>query len=118
MTDNTELQRLIRLNRLGRQIAAGLPAGLDQELHCYLRQLPARASKHMSKPTSSKAVLRAQLEVALVNYRGPITLCPPAPPPEPDYGVARRVRHANALSLSLTCESSWGRSFTQRRLLV
>ena len=29
MTDNTELQRLTRLRRLGRQIAASLPADLD-----------------------------------------------------------------------------------------
>ena len=84
MTDNTELQRLIRLNRLGRQITACLPADLDRELHMYLGELPARAR---SKPTSSKAVLRAQLEAALANYHGPVTLCPPAPPPEPDYGA-------------------------------
>ena len=84
MTDNTELQRLIRLNRLGRQIAACLPADLDRELHMYLGELPARAR---SKPTSSKAVLRAQLEAALANYHGPVTLCPPAPPPERDYGA-------------------------------
>jgi hypothetical protein len=38
----------------------------------------------MSKPTLSKAALRAQLEAALANYHGPVTLCPPAPPPEPD----------------------------------
>ena len=76
MTDNTELQRLIRLSRLGRQIAARLPAGLDRELHGYLREFPARAP---SKPTSSKALLRAQLEAALANYQGRVTLCPPAP---------------------------------------
>ena len=29
MTDNTELQRLTRLRRLGRQIATSLPADLD-----------------------------------------------------------------------------------------
>jgi hypothetical protein len=81
MTDNTELQRLIRLSRLGRQIAARLPADLDHELHRYLRELPARAP---SKPTSSKAVLRAQLEAAVANYQGRVTLCPPAPPPEHD----------------------------------
>ena len=86
MTDNTELQRLIRLSRLGRQIAARLPADLDHELHGYLRELPARAPRHMSKPTLSKAVLRAQLEAALANYHGPITLCPPAAPPGPDRG--------------------------------
>ena len=84
MTDNTELQRLIRLSRLGRQIAARLPADLDGELHKYFGELPARAS---AKPMSSKAVLRAQLEAALANYHGPVTLCPPAPPPEPDYGA-------------------------------
>jgi hypothetical protein len=84
MTDNTELQRLIRLSRLGRQIAARLPADLDRELHGYLREFPARAPR---KPTSSKAVLRAQLEAALASYHGPVTLCPPAPPPEPDYGA-------------------------------
>jgi hypothetical protein len=38
----------------------------------------------MRKPMLSKTELRAQLEVALPNYRGPITQCPPAPPPEPD----------------------------------
>ena len=38
----------------------------------------------MSKPTLSKAALRAELEAALANYHGPITLCPPAPAPEPD----------------------------------
>jgi hypothetical protein len=82
MPDNTELQRLIRLSRLGRRIAAHLPAGL----HGYLRELPARAP---SEPTSSEAVLRAQLEAALANYHGPVTLSPPAPPAEPDsdYGA-------------------------------
>ena len=88
MTDNTELRRLIRLSRLGRQIAARLPADLDLQqafqVHGHVRELPARAR---SKPTSSKAVLRAQLEAALANYHGPVTLCPPAPPPEPDYGA-------------------------------
>ena len=84
MTDNTELQRLIRLSRLGRQIAAHLPADLDRELHEYLREFSGRAP---NKPTSSKALLRAQLESALANYHGPVTLCPPAPPPEPDYGA-------------------------------
>jgi hypothetical protein len=39
MTDNTELQRLIRLHRLARQIAASLPADLDREsrVHGYVR---------------------------------------------------------------------------------
>jgi len=84
MTDNTELQRLIRLSRLGRQIAARLPADLDRELHMYLGGLPARARR---KPTSSKAVLRTQLEAALANYHGPTTFCPAAPPPEPDHSA-------------------------------
>jgi hypothetical protein len=61
-----------------------LPADLDRELHGYLREFPARAPR---KPTSSKAVLRAQLEAALAGYHGPVTLCPPAPPPESDYGA-------------------------------
>ncbi len=30
----------------------------------------------------SKAVLRAELEAALANYRGPVKQCPAAPPPE------------------------------------
>ena len=87
MTDNTELQRLTRIRRLGRQIAASLPADLDHEpafqVHGY-GELPVRAPRRLSKPASSKAVLRAQLEVAVANYHGPVTLCPPAPPPEPD----------------------------------
>ena len=88
MTDDTELQRLIRLRRLGCQIASSLPADFDREQasHGYVRELPARAPRHMSKPTSSKAVLRAQLEAALANYHGQITPCPPAPPPESDRG--------------------------------
>jgi hypothetical protein len=32
--------------------------------------------------TSSKAALRAELEAALANYRGPVRQCPAAPPPE------------------------------------
>jgi len=35
-------------------------------------------------PTFSKAALRAELEAALANYQGPVTLCPPAPPPDPN----------------------------------
>ena len=46
MTDNTELQRLMRLRRLGSQIAASLPSDLDREqafqLHGYLRELLER----------------------------------------------------------------------------
>src|SRR5262249_2956325 len=34
MTDNTELQRLMRLRRLGRQIAASLPTDFDREQAC------------------------------------------------------------------------------------
>ena len=30
----------------------------------------------------SKAALRAELEGALANYRGPVKQCPAAPPPE------------------------------------
>ncbi len=33
--------------------------------------------------TSSKAALRAELEAALANYRGPVKQCPP--PPEPVF---------------------------------
>jgi hypothetical protein len=87
MTDNTELQRLIRLSRLGRQIAARLPSGFDLEqafqVHGHAHELPAGAPRGMRTPTSSKAVLRAELEVAMANYRGRVTLCPPAAPPEP-----------------------------------
>jgi len=43
-------------------------------------------SKRMSKPTLSKAALRTQLEAALANCHGPVTLCPPAPSPEADRG--------------------------------
>ena len=32
--------------------------------------------------TPSKAALRAELEAALANYRGPVKQCPAAPPPE------------------------------------
>ena len=32
--------------------------------------------------TSSKAALRAELEAALVHYRGPVKRCPAAAPPE------------------------------------
>jgi hypothetical protein len=88
MTDNTELQRLTLIRRLGRQIEASLPGDLDFEktfqMHGFVRELPAGAPRRMRAPTSSKAVLRAELEAALANYRGPVTLCPPAAPPEPD----------------------------------
>jgi hypothetical protein len=79
MTD-TELQRLTRIRRLGRQIAASLPGDLD------LEQASVGPPKRMRAPSSSKAVLRAELEAALANYRGPVTLCPPAAPLEPDRG--------------------------------
>jgi hypothetical protein len=88
MTDNTELQRLIRLSRLGRQIAARLPIDPDLEqavqLHGHVRDLPAGGLRQTRTPTSSKAELRAELEAAMANYHGQITLCPPAAPPEPD----------------------------------
>ena len=75
MTDNTELQRLTRLRRLSRQIAASLPMDLDLE-QAFQVQAP--------RTPSSKAVLRAELETAMANYRGRVTLCPPAAPPKPD----------------------------------
>ena len=90
MSDNTELQRLMCLRRLGRQIAAGLPADLDHEqaiqVHEYVRELSAGAPRRTSKPPSSKAMLRAELEAALANYHGPVKVCPPAAPPEADRG--------------------------------
>jgi hypothetical protein len=74
MTDNTELQRVMRLRRLGRRIAASLPPDLDLEqafqISGHARGLPARTRRNMSKPTSSKAMLRAELEVAMANYHG------------------------------------------------
>jgi hypothetical protein len=84
MTDNTELQRLTRLRRLSRQIAASLPADIDfeQAFQMHGRELPAPRSGRT--PTPSKTVLRSELEVAMANYRGQVTLCPPAAPPEPD----------------------------------
>ena len=46
MTDNTELQRLMRLRRLGRLIAASLPSDFDREqafqVHGYVRELLER----------------------------------------------------------------------------
>jgi hypothetical protein len=88
MTDNTELQRLTRLRRLGRQIAASLPMDLDLEqafqVQGYVRELPAGGRRDPRTRPSSKAVLRAELETAMVNYRGRVTLCPPAAPPKPD----------------------------------
>ena len=46
MTEDTGLQRLIRLRRLGSQIAASLPSDLDREqafqLHGYVRELLER----------------------------------------------------------------------------
>ena len=47
MTDNTELQRLTLIRRLGRQIEASLPGDLDFEqafqMHRYVSELPAGA---------------------------------------------------------------------------
>jgi hypothetical protein len=61
MTDNTELQRVMRIRRLGRQIAASLPADLDREqafqAHAHVRELPTEAPRYMSKPPSGEAVL-------------------------------------------------------------
>jgi hypothetical protein len=88
MIDNAELQRQIRLRRLGRRIVASLPTDLDLEESLpnarYVGELSAGAPRRTGKPPSGKAVLRAQLEVALANYHGPVTVCPPAGPPEPD----------------------------------
>ena len=46
MTDNTELQRLMRLRRLGSQIAASLPTDFDREqafeVHGYVGELLER----------------------------------------------------------------------------
>jgi len=74
MTDCTELQRLTRLRRLSRQIAASLPADLELDqtfqVHGYVRDLPAGAARHLRKSSSSKAGLRAELEAAMANYRG------------------------------------------------
>ena len=64
VTDNTELQRLIRLRRLGRQIAARLPD--DHELHGYLRELSARAPR---QPTSNKAVLHSSAKSGALGER-------------------------------------------------
>jgi hypothetical protein len=86
MTDNTELQRLTRIRRLGRQIAASLSGDLDLEqafeVHSHVRELPG-GPRQVKASSSSKAVLRAELEAAMANYRGQVTLCPPAAPPEP-----------------------------------
>jgi hypothetical protein len=39
----------------------------------------------MTKPSLSKAELRAQLELALARYQGTVTYCPAGAPPEPDH---------------------------------
>ena len=79
MTDNTELQRLTHLRRLSRQIAASLPMDLDLE-----QAFQVQGPRDTRRTPSSKAVLRAELETAMANYRGRVTLCPPAAPPKPD----------------------------------
>jgi hypothetical protein len=54
MTDNTELQRLIRLRRLGSQIAASLPSDLDREqafqVRAYVCELLERQYDRASLP--------------------------------------------------------------------
>jgi hypothetical protein len=59
MTDNTELQRLTRLRRLSRQIAASLPMDLDLEqafqVQGYVRELPAGGRRDPRTPPSSRA---------------------------------------------------------------
>ena len=88
MNDNTELQRLTRIRRLGRQIVASLPSDVDLErafeVHGHVRELPAGPRQMKASSSTSKAALRAELEAAMVNYRGQVTLCPPAAPPEPE----------------------------------
>jgi hypothetical protein len=58
MTDNTELQRLTRLRRLGRQIAASLPADLAREqafhVHKNVPELPAKGPRHVRTPASTQ----------------------------------------------------------------
>ena len=55
------------------------PNSLKAALFRY--QPPARgAATFMTVP--SKAALRAELEAALANYRGPVKQCPAAPPLE------------------------------------
>jgi hypothetical protein len=63
---------------------ARLPHDIDfeQTFQMHGRELPASRSAGM--PTPSKAVLRSELEAVMANYRGQLTLCPPAAPPEPD----------------------------------
>jgi hypothetical protein len=54
MTDNTELQRLMRLRRLGIQIAASLPSDLDREqafhVHGYVHELLERQHDRIPLP--------------------------------------------------------------------
>jgi hypothetical protein len=66
MTDNTALQRVMRLRHLGRQIAASLPADLDREqafqVRGYVRDLPAGAPRRTTTtlPTSTTAGARSR----------------------------------------------------------
>ena len=54
MTDNTELQRLMRLRRLGSQIAASLPSNLDRkqafQVHGYVSELLERQYDRIPLP--------------------------------------------------------------------
>ena len=91
MSDNTELQRLMCLRRLGRQIAAGLPADLDHEqaiqVHEYVRELSAGAPKtHEQAAVEQGRCFERSWRAALANYHGPVKVCPPAAPPEADRG--------------------------------
>ena len=46
------------------------------------RRYAAALGRGTFMTTPSKAALRAELEAALANYRGPVKQCPAAPPPE------------------------------------
>jgi len=64
MTDNTELQRLMRLRRLGRQIAASLPTYFDREqafeVHGYVGELLER--RHDCTPLPASCLGQARYD--------------------------------------------------------
>ena len=88
MTDNSELQRLTRLRRLSRQIAASLPGDLDLEqvfqVQGHVRELPAERQTPEDADVEQGSTSSGAGDGRLANYRGPVTLCPPAAPPKPD----------------------------------
>jgi hypothetical protein len=69
----------------------------------------------MSKPTLSKAALRAQLEAALANYHGPVPLCPPAPPPDPDRGDERDLVNEDEVDEEAVADGDWAVIARSRR---